>query len=60
MLVSNLPWGNFLTNVLPEGVTGVYSVLQNTCGRSFTYLLDGPDAKYLGEGDLHESQFNDY
>ena len=36
-----VPFDRFLWNVLPEGVSGVYVVLENTCGDVATYVLNG-------------------
>jgi hypothetical protein len=36
-----VPWDRYFANLLPEGVKGITGVLQNTCGLSFTYYLDG-------------------
>jgi hypothetical protein len=41
VLLSLIAWDTFMSNLLPEGVTGIVAVLQNTCNQSFTYLLDG-------------------
>jgi hypothetical protein len=40
-------------------VNGINVVLRNTCNQSFTYLLNGPDAYYIGEGDLHDKTFDE-
>jgi hypothetical protein len=29
-----------------------------TCGDHYTYQLDGPDAIFLGEGDLHDTSYD--
>jgi hypothetical protein len=36
-----VPFDRFLWNVLPDGVSGVYVVLQNSCGEVETYVLNG-------------------
>ena len=36
-----VPFDRYLWNVLPSGVSGVYVVLQNTCGDVDTYVLEG-------------------
>jgi hypothetical protein len=36
-----VPWDHYFANLLPEGVKGITGVLGNTCGRSFTYYLNG-------------------
>ena len=51
---------NYLKHLLPVGVSGVYCVLRNSCGQDFSYVINGPEAIYLGEGDLHEQGYNDY
>jgi hypothetical protein len=41
VLLSLIAWDTFMSNLLPDGVTGIVAVLQNTCNQSFTYFLDG-------------------
>jgi hypothetical protein len=36
-----VPIDRYFANLLPEGVKGITGVLQNTCGRLYTYYLDG-------------------
>jgi hypothetical protein len=60
VLAAYIYWQSYFTNVLPPGQNGVVCVLENTCGQAFTYVLHGPDAKYIGPGDLHESKYNDW
>jgi hypothetical protein len=36
-----LPWDRYFANLLPIGVKGITGVLENTCGQSFTYFIDG-------------------
>ena len=52
------PWDRYLVNLLPEGVDGITCVVKNTCGKAFTYSLSGNSAFYLGEGDMHEHDYN--
>jgi hypothetical protein len=64
LLVAVHYWRNTLTHVLPQSVKGMVAVLHNTCGpnqetqQSFTYRLDGPNATYLGQRDMHNSKFD--
>lgn len=37
-----------LVELLPEGIRGFYLVVENTCGDSFTYILDGNNATLKG------------
>ena len=59
MVINVLPWDNYLKNSLPEGVNGIYCVLHNSKGQIFTYVINGNYVKYLGEGDYHETQYDD-
>ena len=59
MVINVLPWDNYLKNSLPEGVNGIYCVLHNSKGQVFTYVINGNYVKYLGEGDYHETQYDD-
>jgi len=45
----------YLIDLLPDGVRGIYVIVENTCGGIFTYRLHGNQAEFLGVGDLHES-----
>jgi len=42
----------------PKGVHGIVAVLRNSCEHYFTYRLDGHTAIFLGEGDLHDAEFD--
>jgi hypothetical protein len=58
-VVGILPWDTFLSNILHEGANGIVIVMHDTCGDTFfTYQLNGPEAIYLGEGDLHDRQYD--
>jgi signal transduction histidine kinase/ActR/RegA family two-component response regulator len=48
----------FIENILPQGSDGIILVFDNTCGQTFTYRLDGPQATYLGRGDLHDTKYD--
>eukprot|EP00537_Pseudo-nitzschia_pungens_P012229 CAMPEP_0172385680 /NCGR_PEP_ID=MMETSP1061-20121228/3292_1 /TAXON_ID=37318 /ORGANISM="Pseudo-nitzschia pungens, Strain cf. pungens" /LENGTH=1145 /DNA_ID=CAMNT_0013114773 /DNA_START=426 /DNA_END=3863 /DNA_ORIENTATION=+ len=47
--------------ILPEGANGIYCVLEGTdaCGTNLTYLINGPEAVFVGYNDLHEGM-NEY
>jgi hypothetical protein len=53
-------WSNFFSDVLHEGANGVIVVLKNSCGQAFTYVVNGSEATFVGEGDQHDSDFNKY
>lgn len=53
LLTAELPWHSYFTNLVPEGIDGIYLVVRNTCEQEFTYRIDGPEVVYLGPTDLH-------
>lgn len=48
----------FIRDILPPGSNGIVSVFESTCTGQFTYEILGPDVKYLGVGDLHDSRYD--
>ena len=36
-----VPFDRYFAKLLPEGVDGIFCVLRNSCGQSYTYELDG-------------------
>ena len=60
ILGAGIAWDVSLRNLLPDSmIEGVFVVLRNNCEQEFTYLLRGPDALFLGEGDLHDTNYDD-
>ena len=57
-LVTTALWGTFFETILPDYVQDILVVVSNTCDQSFTYILNGANATFLGEGDLHDSNFD--
>jgi len=60
MLTFPVAWDVPLRNTIPNGVEDIFVNLRNSCNQSFTYLVSGPDAIYVGEGDLHDPNFDEY
>jgi hypothetical protein len=58
ILAAVVPWDLYLSRLLPKGIDGVFVVLENTCGQAVTYEINGPEASYLGTGDLHQLRYN--
>ena len=52
-------WDVSMLNLLPDNVKGMICVIRNTCNQTVTYRIDGKDAWYLGEGDLHPPEYED-
>eukprot|EP00980_Cylindrotheca_fusiformis_P018545 scaffold6142_cov116-Cylindrotheca_fusiformis.AAC.2 len=67
-----LHWLDYFKNILTDGEFGVIVVLQSACptlnryAESFgnfasgvvTYRIDGPNAEYLGDADLHDPRYD--
>jgi len=56
--VAELQWDVFFEKMLPNGKSGIDVVVENTCGHSMTYTLDGPSVRILGGEDLHDSNYD--
>jgi hypothetical protein len=53
-----LLWEGHFSDLLPADVIGLVCVLTNTCGQTFTFAIDGPNATFLGDGNLHDGIFD--
>ena len=51
-------WASTLRDVLLPGKVGLIVVFDNPCNPSFTYRIDGPNATYIGRGDLHDHDYD--
>ena len=58
-MIAVLEWDAYFVSVLPEDTNGIVVSVKDTCGSSFTYIINGREAVYLGEGDLHDPAYND-
>jgi class 3 adenylate cyclase len=58
VLATNLYWRLYFEDILPPDANGIICVLENTFNQTSTYAIYGPDVKYLGPGDLHDSRFD--
>lgn len=59
LLASEIKWTHLFEGALPTTASGLICVIENACGQSFSFRVDGPKATYLGPGDLHDPLFND-
>lgn len=44
--------------ILPSNARGIICVVNNACGQSFTYRIDGQETFYVGKGDLHDKSYD--
>lgn len=59
ILMAVIPWTNYFSYMVNDDVGDMYLVL-NSCGRAFTYVIQGRVASFVGEGDLHNTEMNRY
>jgi hypothetical protein len=59
-LIGVTTFGNLLDRLLPADVKGIVCVIKDACGNHLTYELNGLKSTYLGAGDLHDPQFDEY
>lgn len=52
LVAAVIPWDLYFSRLLPEGVNGVYVVLESSCDATSTYVVNGPKAVFLGKS-LH-------
>jgi class 3 adenylate cyclase len=53
-------WSDLLRRSLPSSAKPMDVILQNRCGQTFSFEIDGEDTNFIGEGDLHGGIFDDY
>jgi hypothetical protein len=59
ILVAAFHWEDVLRDILPPNSSPVVVVLENSCGQVHTYEINGEDAVYGGQGDLHDRRYDD-
>jgi hypothetical protein len=52
-----LPWERYFSDLLPADVVGLICVLQSTCDQTFTFAIYGPNATFVGDGNIQNSVF---
>jgi len=52
-------WEDSFRYILPAHAKGIVCVLENTCGQTFTYVIEGEDVMFMGTGDLHDEKYDD-
>ena len=58
-LGASFAWDAALLNLLPQDVS-LMAVISNNCNQSYTYHLLGKDALFMGEGDQHDSKYDEH
>lgn len=53
-------WVGYFTNILPHHANGTRLVLESSCGFAATYEINGLNADFIGLGNIHDSQYDDW
>lgn len=48
LVAAVVAWDLYFSRLLPEGVNGIYVVLESSCDATSTYVVNGPQAKFIG------------
>jgi hypothetical protein len=59
VLTTALFWRLLFQDVLPPSGTGIIVVIQNNFDQAETFCINGPEVTYLGNGNCHNSKYND-
>lgn len=57
-IASNMFWRLFFSRALPDEGGSFVCVLENSFNQTLSYRVDGSNAIFLGEGDMHDTQYN--
>ena len=58
VIAVSIYWRDVIRDILPPGSNGIVVVIQTSCNLPFTYQLYGPNVKYLGVFDQHDSKYD--
>eukprot|EP00980_Cylindrotheca_fusiformis_P007486 scaffold1549_cov105-Cylindrotheca_fusiformis.AAC.15 len=50
-------WDSFILPNMPPDADGLIVVVSNTCQKEFTFALTDVDVIHLGDGDLHQAEY---
>ena len=53
-------WDAIFDDILSYDVKGLICVLKASTGEASTFQVDGPVATYIGDGDLHDTKYDDW
>jgi hypothetical protein len=60
ILLAVSPFDFLLNDVLDETAEGVVCVIDDNCGNAMTYEINGPNVTFLGYGDLHNPEYDEF
>jgi hypothetical protein len=51
-------WEDYISHILPSNATGIHVLVESSKGDKFTFTLEGDDAIFVGDGDLHDTRYD--
>jgi class 3 adenylate cyclase len=57
-VIAVFPWNNYFRNIFPDTVRGVEVVVDDRCGDTHTFRIDGIDTDYVASGDEHDPKYD--
>jgi hypothetical protein len=60
VLLAVSPFDNLMSDVLDENAEGVVCVITDNCGSVISYEINGPNVTFLGYGDLHDPNYDEF
>ena len=58
VLSATVYWQTYFEDLLPENMNGIFAVVENSHGQTFTYQINGKKAVYLGLEDFHDRTYD--
>ena len=58
VVVAILPWDHYYENILPPEAHGMIVKMESTCGDVMSYVINGPNAEFLGYGDFSDPKYH--
>lgn len=59
VLATNMYWRLLFSQALPDTAGSFVCILENSFHQTMSYMLDGSSAVFLGEGDFHDTRYDD-
>jgi len=60
VVLAVVSWYDFMSDLVREGNRGMVVVIENSCGQVETYSIQGSQSFFLGLGDRHDTDFDEY
>ena len=58
LFATTLVWKKLFAGILKNQEDGIVCVIENACGQTFTFEVNGQNAEYLGAADFHDHKYD--